>query len=1209
MKVPIFEGHYEHWSEMMENLLRAKQVWNLIDPGIREPAVGIAQSEGEKKKLEELRVKDMQVKHYLYQAIDRVTFEHILDQKTSKAIRDSMKKRFAGNERVNKSMLQKLRRDFEILEMKSNETIPEYFGKVLTISNQMRSNGETMTDVKIVEKILRILTKKYMFVVVSIEESKDIEQMSIEELQSTLLVHEQKFKKNEKEEEHALRIDTGDSSSVARGRGKGRSSYRGRGRGRGKGNIKLVLSGVTYVIKEVYYVPDLKNNLLSIGQLQQRGLSFLFQSDVCKVFHPEKGLVFQSKISTNRMYPLSEDTYTATDQKTVDCLYSSDDETAKLWHERLGHISHTSTKTLQTKCMVRDLPKLTIGESICEDCVMGKQTREAIPMVSSWRAKEILELVHSNICGSITPTSHTGRRSTTKALSDMTPQEAWSGSKPTVNHFCVWGCLAYVHVPKEKRTKLENKSVVCVLTGISEESKAYRLINPETMKAITSRDVIFEENKEWNWNQSKKNNVVDEDLSRARLVARGYGQEYGIDYTEVYAPMARMDTIRLMLALAAQKGWSIYQMDVKSAFLHGTLQEDVYVQQPQGYVVKNDEHKVYKLQKALYGLKQAPKAWYSRIEAYFINDGFTKSKNEHTLFIKEKAGEKQLFVNVYVDDLIFTGNDEKMMEEFKSSMKAEFEMTDLGKMRYFLVVNPIVPGCRLKIDDGEPIDETSFKQLVGSLMCITTTRPDIQFVVSFISRLLAKPTDIHLAAAKRVMRYIQGTLDYGVWYKKGGKGKLEIYTDSDFAGDSTDRKSTSGNVILWNEAAVSWSSKKQGIVALSSTEAEYVAAAACATPQPYNCREIRYFMEGANTLGCTFEGGHEGLSAPTPVSRLFKDVWQCSICGLKSRRGFAVAFKIRPMLNEIKFSSGVIDERWCLGLPRECRFNSGITIMEYEKAVQQSVYEQLQVVHEGRLKVFFTHGLKVLNSTGNVQQILDAVQRPWKCRLYAFENMYTRLVRGGNANTDKRPAASLSNEMIFNFASYNELPARADVQNAILTGEATTDRIHRRVSDIQNLSGNIIGLTLWYEMALNFNMQKFEAMERPVVIAVSSCWVRRFNGDGTTTISLTCFSDQANSLTRDCNELIVELPDKDLYHFPSTLKELKAPPVQNTLLTPTLVEQQEYMPPRKTHSPDVFRIHLSVSLATHVVVKEEINKRCKLNLGPCKLKYLDEYEE
>lgn len=169
MTIPVFDGHYEHWSEMMENLLRAKQLWNLIDHGITEPAVAIAQTEAQRKRLEELRTKDLHVKHYLYQAIDRITFEQIMDRRTSKSVWESMKRRFAGNDRVKKSMLQKLRRDFEILEMKTNETIPEYFSRVLTISNQMRSNGETMPEVKIVEKILRTLTEKYLFVVVSIE--------------------------------------------------------------------------------------------------------------------------------------------------------------------------------------------------------------------------------------------------------------------------------------------------------------------------------------------------------------------------------------------------------------------------------------------------------------------------------------------------------------------------------------------------------------------------------------------------------------------------------------------------------------------------------------------------------------------------------------------------------------------------------------------------------------------------------------------------------------------------------------------------------------------------------------------------------------------------------------------------------------------------------------------------------------------------------
>lgn len=182
----------------------------------------------------------------------------------------------------------------------------------------------------------------------------------------------------------------------------------------------------------------------------------------------------------------------------------------------------------------------------------------------------------------------------------------------------------------------------------------------------------------------KENGEVDK--YKARLVVKGYAQEYEVDYTEVFAPVAHMETIRLVVALAAQKGWTIYQLDVKSAFLHGELEETVYLDQPCGYVQKGDEHKVYKLKKALYGLKQAPRAWYSRIEAYFLKEGFEKCDYEHTLFVKREKKDIILIVSLYVDDLIFTPNDELMFAKSKSSMKHEFDMTDLGigKMRYFL---------------------------------------------------------------------------------------------------------------------------------------------------------------------------------------------------------------------------------------------------------------------------------------------------------------------------------------------------------------------------------------------------------------------------------------------------------------------------------------------------------------------------------------------
>ncbi|VVA34051.1 Hypothetical predicted protein, partial [Prunus dulcis] len=184
--------------------------------------------------------------------------------------------------------------------------------------------------------------------------------------------------------------------------------------------------------------------------------------------------------------------------------------------------------------------------------------------------------------------------------------------------------------------------------------------------------------------RTKLNKKGEVDKHKARLVAKGYKQKHGIDYKEVFAPVARHDTIRLVISLAAQNSWQIFQLDVKSEFLHGNLQEEVYIDQPPGYERKGKEEKVFKLKKALYGLKQAPRAWYSRIDAHFAKLGFHKCPFEHTLYVKTEEEGKILMVCLYVDDLIFTGSDAKMFDEFKKSMMMEFEMTDLGLMHYFL---------------------------------------------------------------------------------------------------------------------------------------------------------------------------------------------------------------------------------------------------------------------------------------------------------------------------------------------------------------------------------------------------------------------------------------------------------------------------------------------------------------------------------------------
>lgn len=267
--------------------------------------------------------------------------------------------------------------------------------------------------------------------------------------------------------------------------------------------------------------------------------------------------------------------------------------------------------------------------------------------------------------------------------------------------------------------------------------------------------------------KTKLNENREIDKHKARFVAKGYAQQHGVDYTELFAPVTFLDTISIFL-----------------------------------------------------------------------------------------------IVSLYVDDLIFTGNDEFTLAEFKQSMMLEFDMTNLGKMKYFLGVevkqisdgifisqqkyvlevfgrfemdrskpvhNPIVLGLKLSEDeDGQKNDSTLYKKLVGSLMYLTVTRPDMMFVVSLLSRYMGSPTELHVRAAKIVFRYLRGTYGLGIFYKKGGKNELIAHTDSDYAGDLEVRKTTSGHIFIMSSGVVSWSSRKQPVVTLSTTEAKFMAVASCA---------------------------------------------------------------------------------------------------------------------------------------------------------------------------------------------------------------------------------------------------------------------------------------------------------------------------------------------------------------------------------------------
>jgi hypothetical protein len=208
-----------------------------------------------------------------------------------------------------------------------------------------------------------------------------------------------------------------------------------------------------------------------------------------------------------------------------------------------------------------------------------------------------------------------------------------------------------------------------------EKNDTWKLTNlPDNNKAIGVKWIY----------KMKKNAKGEVQRYKARLVAKGYKQREGIDYGEVFAPVAQLETIRLMISLAAQHRWKIYQLDVKSAFLNGFLEEEIYIEQLFGYVEIKNEGKVYKLKKALYGLKQALRAWNTRIDRYFQENGFEKCPYEHTIYVKKEDDGSTLFACLYVDDLIFANNNPAMFEDFKKSMVHEFKMTDIGLMTHFL---------------------------------------------------------------------------------------------------------------------------------------------------------------------------------------------------------------------------------------------------------------------------------------------------------------------------------------------------------------------------------------------------------------------------------------------------------------------------------------------------------------------------------------------
>lgn len=346
---------------------------------------------------------------------------------------------------------------------------------------------------------------------------------------------------------------------------------------------------------------------------------------------------------------------------------------------------------------------------------------------------------------------------------------------------------------------------------------------------------------------------------KARLVAKGFAQKHGVDYEETFSPVVKFASIRTLLAMAVQKGWHVHQMDVITAFLNGDLDEEIYMQQPDGYVKLGEEELVCRLRKSLYGLKQSPRCWNTKFKLFMKEMDFHQSSADPCVFVKFTENGI-LIIAVYVDDLIPLGSDINELLELKRELSTRFHMKDMGELHFCLgigiiqdkeasvtklhqkqyiqrmiekygmkdanpVTTPADVNVKLVKQDGvsKHVDKALYQSIIGSLLyAAIATRPDIAQAVSVVSRFCSEPTEMHLTAAKRVLRYLKGTQDMCIMYSPTEE-YLCGYSDANWAGDLDDRRSTTGNLFMLANGPVSWLSKKQATVALSTSEAEYIA--------------------------------------------------------------------------------------------------------------------------------------------------------------------------------------------------------------------------------------------------------------------------------------------------------------------------------------------------------------------------------------------------
>ena len=339
----------------------------------------------------------------------------------------------------------------------------------------------------------------------------------------------------------------------------------------------------------------------------------------------------------------------------------------------------------------------------------------------------------------------------------------------------------------------------------------------------------------------------------ARLVANGFTQLEGVNYKDTFSPNAKFIIVRCLIALAAARRWSLHQLDVNNAFLHDDLHEDLYMSPPTGLLRKGEDNLVCRLHKSLYGLKQASRQWFSKFSEAIQASGYVQSRVDYSLFTRIQ-GKSFTALLIYVDDIFITGNDPVSIAAIKKFLRSQFHLKDLGDLKYFLSIEvsssknaifisqlkyaleiikdagllgaaPIDTHMErgLKLSDKGDLlkDLGRYRRLVGRLIYLTVSRPDITYYVHVLSRFMHQPCKLHMEAALHVVRYLKNAPGQGLFFSSNSDFRLRAYCDSDWAGCPITRRSTTGYCVFLGPSLVSWISKRQKTVSLSSAKAEY----------------------------------------------------------------------------------------------------------------------------------------------------------------------------------------------------------------------------------------------------------------------------------------------------------------------------------------------------------------------------------------------------